>query len=271
MPFKDTLPPDLRALVDQAMAVEAARPDTPALARRVIDHTSLYGRETAGDIAALCAAAVKGGVAAVCVYPADVARSRAALAGTEVLVATVNNFPHGEGDAAQAVSEAEKTIAAGAQEVDTVLDYAAFLAGREAEAAEKLKAVAALCRAQGVTLKIILKASVHPTAESLARATRLAIECGADFVKTCTGKTPLPGFGTGDADVSTLYTAAVMMQAAALSGVGVKISGGVKTALEAERMRVLSDALLGPARFGDPKLFRFGASALLGALRLRTY
>jgi len=88
-------------------------------------------------------------------------------------------------------------------------------------------------------------------------------------VKTCTGKMPLPGYGTGAPDVSTLPIAATVMQAVADAGSarrGVKISGGVKTALDCEQMKFLSDNILGPDYF-TPALFRFGASSLLGALK----
>lgn len=274
----NSMPAELREIVDSAAAIDTASPDTVKKSIRLIDHTSLKddalpmtGAERAEDIAQLCRKAADHEgfhTAAVCVYPNHIETARKALAGYDVKLAAVNNFPHGNLSMEEAVANAAKSISLGAEEIDTVIDYAALKAGDAGPAGEKLEALSHLCKDSGVKLKIILKASIYEECESLHEAALIAIRSGADFVKTCTGKTPLAGHGTGRPDASTLLTAAIVMKAVADSGekVGVKISGGVKTPVDCEQMRYLADTILGPDYFSNPDLFRFGASSLLNAL-----
>lgn len=277
MGFYATMPRDLRQLVDEAMRIQHVSADTSLLSVGLIDHTSLdsgavpmTGAEASARIAVLCEKAKGAGrrhTAAVCVYPNHIETARAALAGTGVKLAVVNNFPHGDSSAADAAADAVDAVRRGAQEIDTVIDYATFLKGGDQTVREKLQAVADAVHRHGAALKTILKASVYETYDDLYRGAVMAIECDADFVKTCTGKKPLPGYGDGDADVSTLLSAATVMRAVAdyrssHPDTGVKISGGVRTALECERMRFLVNRILG-ADYYRPDCFRYGASSLL--------
>lgn len=276
--FYATLPPALQTLIEDAAAIDTARPDIAGRSIALIDHTSLQentvpmqGIETPEEITALCRQACgRNGLhtAAVCVYPNQLPVTRAALDGSDVRIAVVNNFPHGTLTAEAAAQDAARSIAAGAQEIDTVLDYQAWAAGNRKLAGEKLDAVAAACHAESAALKIILKASAHDNYQSLYDAAWTAAACGADYVKTCTGKMPEPGFGNGKPDASTLLTGAVVMQAVADynrahgTAVGVKISGGVKTPLDCTQFHHLAATLLGDD-FYKPDLFRYGASSLL--------
>lgn len=279
--FYTTMPSDLRALVDEAMAITQVSPDTASLSIGLIDHTSLedggdvpmMGVEPPEKVQALCTEA-KGvaniHTAAVCLYPNHIERALKALAGSGVNLAVVNNFPHGDQDAAAAAACARASAQRGAREVDTVIDYVQFLNGQEGTVREKLQAVADAVHQNHAVLKTILKASVYTRYDDLYRAAVLAIECDADFVKTCTGKSPVPGYGSGEADASTLLSAATVMRAVAdhratHPNVGVKISGGVKKPLECERMRFLVNRILGPDYY-QPARFRYGASSLLGNL-----
>ena len=280
MNFYATMPQDLQLLVDEAMAIMQVSPDTERLSIGLIDHTSLesgdvamIGVETSAHIVAFCEKA-KGAAqqhtAAVCVYPNHIESAQKALASSGIKLAVVNNFPHGNMSAADAAADATISVRGGAQEIDTVIDYAQFLMGQDRAVREKLQTVADAVHDNGAVLKTILKASVYKTYEDLYRAAAVAIECDADFVKTCTGKKPLPGYGLGEVDVSTLLSAATVMKAVAdfrssHPHVGVKISGGVKTALECERMRYLVNQILG-LDYYQPGKFRYGASSLLGNL-----
>ena len=273
--FYSTLPENLKKIIDQARAIETASTETSKMSIALIDATSLkdsdeplIGAETKTEIEDLCQLAKIYNIhtAAVCVYQNHIETAKNALKGTDIKLAVVNNFPHGIFPAETAAADARKAIEAGADEIDTVIDYAALKLGNSTEVRRKLNEVSKVCKEKGAKLKIILKASTYESYNDLYQAAVIAIECGADFVKTCTGKKPLPGYGSGEPDASDLLTAATVMQAVAdnvKKNIGVKISGGVKTPIDCEQMRFLSDKILGENYFKDKNLFRFGASSLL--------
>ena len=273
----DTIPADLAQLILDAKAIDQENEAITATSIALIDHTSLsdtlgtpmMGSETPEQIRTLCKAAVGEGahhVAAVCVYPNFIELARECLEGTDVKVAVVHNFPHGDQGITDAVEDVKISIDNGAEEIDTVVDYAKFMQG--GEIISILAAVSEVCKLSNVTLKIILKASVYTKYEHLYYIAQLACEAGADFIKTCTGKLPKEGFGDGAADISTLETGAVVIQAVADynrefgTSIGVKISGGVKTKIDCARFHYLVEQLLGED-FYHPDKFRYGASSLL--------
>lgn len=228
-------------------------------ARRAIaclDLTSLND-DTEAVIAALCARAVTpvGPVAAVCVYARFVRQCREALDGTGVRVCTVVNFPHGREDAAAVAAGTRAAIDDGADEIDVVLPYQAWLNGRHGAARAVLDAARA--ESGNRTLKVILETGRLMTADAITSAAGAAVGAGADFLKTSTGKTAVS---------ATLESAHLLLAAAAAAGrpVGVKVAGGVRTAAQAAAYLRLADSVLGePA---GPARFRFGASGLLAAL-----
>lgn len=243
-------------------------PLTSQQARRAIamlDLTSLGDADTPEMIDALCRRAVNpagtavGAVAAVCVWPRFVGQARARLAGTAVRVATVANFPHGDGDAAAVAREVAAAVADGAQEVDVVLPWRRFQAGDGAHARDLLAASRAAC-GDAVLMKVILESGAFDDLGQLREAADLALDCGADFLKTSTGKRE-PG--------ATLAAGAVFcdaIQAAGRGGqAGIKASGGVRTARQAAEWLNLVERRMG-ADWAGPARFRFGASALLDAL-----
>ena len=156
-----------------------------------MDLTSLGEDDTDDIIRDLCARAVtpRGHAAAVCIYDRFVPLARRELDGTGVRVATVCNFPHGGPDAAKAVAEARAQVAAGAQEVDVVLPYKRYKAGRRDQAIALLHQVREVCGRE-VLLKVILETSQLQSLKLIGEASRDAIEAGADFIKTSTGKVP---------------------------------------------------------------------------------
>lgn len=234
--------------------------DEAAWARRLarmLDLTNLDDGCDPAAIDALCAAAVAepGPVAAVCVWPSFVAQAREALAGSNVLVATVANFPAGDGAAHAAAEACVAAADDGAHEVDVVAPWRSALAGDSAGVA----ALVAACRAalpKSVALKVILESGAFEDLGALRSAADAAIGSGADFLKTSTGK-----HGVG----ATRDAADVLIAgAAATATCGVKVSGGVRTFEDARAYAAAADAAFGPV---DAGRFRIGASGLLTALR----
>ncbi|MCE8013791.1 deoxyribose-phosphate aldolase [Billgrantia desiderata] len=228
----------------------------------LMDLTSLNNDDNDTVIRELCARAntPAGHPAAVCVYPAFVSTARQALAeqglAGKVKVATVTNFPHGEADVERAAAETRAAIAAGADEVDVVFPYRALMAG-DAEVGREL--VEACKRECGdAVLKVILETGELKEAGLIDRAGMLAIDGGADFLKTSTGKVAVN---------ATLDAAKILLTAIKASGrdVGFKAAGGVRTAEDAAAYLQLAERVMG-AEWITPAHFRFGASGLLGSL-----
>jgi deoxyribose-phosphate aldolase len=225
----------------------------------LIDLTDLSDDCTREQIDALVARALALPIpiAALCIWPRFVAQARASLASTPIKLATVVNFPHGGDDIAAVCAETRAALADGADEIDLVLPWRALTAGREDIAREMVRAVAQ-CMTPGARLKVIIESGELPDAEMIARASRLAIEEGAHFIKTSTGKTKRS---------ATPEAARIMLDAIRDSGkqVGFKASGGLRTLEQARAYLAIADDIMG-ADFVSPAHFRFGASSLLDPL-----
>jgi deoxyribose-phosphate aldolase len=241
---------------------------------RMIDLTTLEGKDTDGKVRALC---VKGrqpdpsdalipSVAAICVYPTHVATAKAALKGSTVKVASVaTGFPSGNTFLDIKLAEARLAVEAGADEVDMVIDRGAFLEGDYATVFDEIVAVKAA--STGAHLKVILETGELETFDNVRRASVLAMAAGADFIKTSTGKvTP----------AATLPVTLVMLEAIRdfhrRTGrvVGMKPAGGIRTSKEAIQYLVVLYETLGP-RWLTPDLFRFGASSLLNDVLMQIH
>ncbi len=236
------------------------------LAIRMMDLTTLEGKDTPGKVRALCAKAIRPepgdpsipSVAAVCVYPSLVPVARAALSGTAIKVASVaTGFPSGQTFTDIKLAETRAAVAAGADEIDMVIDRGAFLSGDYPTVFDEIVAIKAASGA--AHLKVILETGELETLDNVRRASVLAMAAGADFIKTSTGKvTP----------AATLPVTLVMLEAIRdfhmRTGriVGMKPAGGIRTAKEAISYLVVLYETLGP-RWMTPDLFRFGASSLL--------
>jgi deoxyribose-phosphate aldolase len=226
----------------------------PAASARValacLDLTSLNDGDTEADVARLCRRATGpfGSTAAVCVWPRLAAFARRELP-PEVAVAAVANFP--DADLARAVADARAIVDAGAQEVDVVIPY------RQLDAAPAL--LAAVRRAcEGLRLKVILETGELADAQQVALACRIALEAGADFLKTSTGKVRVN---------ATPQSARALLQAiadepAARQCVGFKPAGGIRTVADAQLYLALVREILGDTAL-SPQRFRIGASGLL--------
>ena len=236
------------------------------LAIRMIDLTTLEGKDTPGKIRALCAKAMQPQpgdptiphVAAICVYPALVAEAKAALGASGVRVASVaTGFPSGQTFLDLKLAETRQAIDAGADEIDMVIDRGAFLSGDYAAVFEEVVAIKEACAE--THLKVILETGELETYDNVRRASVLAMAAGADFIKTSTGKV---------APAATLPVTLVMLEAirdferATGRAVGMKPAGGIRTAREAIQYLVVLYETLGP-RWMTAERFRFGASSLL--------
>ena len=254
-------------LMQAAESPQESRIDDLRLVVRCTDLTTLEGDDTPGRIRALCSMALRpdpadptvGPVAAVCVYPALAPLAAELLAGTPVAVASVAGaFPSGLSPLEVKVAEVQAAVTAGAQEIDTVLNRSAFLSGRRDVAAAELLA---LREAAGrAHFKVILEVCELGTADAIREATRLAIEAGADMVKTSTGK------GASGASPEAVLVMAETVDAHCAAGgrpVGIKVAGGVRTAADAIAYVDIVRSVLG-ADWLTPDLLRFGASSLLG-------
>lgn len=236
------------------------------LAIRMMDLTTLEGKDTPGKVRALCAKAMHPqpgdasipSVAAVCVYPALVRDAKDALRGSSVRVASVaTGFPSGQTFREVKLAETRLAVEAGADEVDMVLDRNAFLAGDYQAAFEEI--VAVKVAAGPAQLKVILETGELETYDNVRRASVLAMAAGADFIKTSTGKIN---------PAATLPVSLVMLEAIRdfdrQTGreVGMKPAGGIRTAKDAIAYLVVLYETLGP-RWMRPERYRFGASSLL--------
>lgn len=233
--------------------------EAASVARRAIpllDLTDLNDACGASAIDALCRTAREGGVAAVCVWPQFVGQSLRGLHGDPIAVATVVNFPAGGEDVERVVDDTAEALRDGAGEIDLVLPYRALLRGEGALARDMVAAVREVCDG-GRLLKVILETGELASPERIAEASRIALEAGADFIKTSTGKSPVS---------ATPEAAEVMLQAIrAHGGGGLKVSGGLKTVADAALYLSLADRIMG-SRWTTAKNMRLGASSLYGEL-----
>ena len=242
------------------------------LAIRMIDLTTLEGKDTEGKVRALCAKGVRPdpsdpaipSVAAICIYPTFIGVARDALRGTGVKVASVaTGFPSGQTFSDIKITETRAAAQAGADEIDMVIDRGAFLQGDYRTVFDEIVAVKEACG--DAHLKVILETGELETYDNVRRASILAMAAGADFIKTSTGKvTP----------AATLPVTLVMLEAIRdfhqRTGriVGMKPAGGIKTAKDAIGYLVVLYETRGP-RWMTPDLFRFGASSLLNDLLMQ--
>lgn len=257
----------------------------------LIDLTTLEGIDTSYSIRELCYNARFAGnrrngsilsTAAVCVYPRLVQAAVEALSTFSncsvsenlpvVRVAAVaTSFPSGQVGSRKnkgklvdphRLTDVQEALTAGANEIDMVINRADFLSGHERSIVDDVREVKQLLK-EGQKLKVILETGELGSLNKIRRASELAIEGGADFIKTSTGKIS-PG--------ATMESTLVMLQTirdhvdSTGKKVGMKPAGGIRTANQAIAYLHMVDEVLGPDWL-TPDRFRLGASSLLRALR----
>jgi deoxyribose-phosphate aldolase len=240
----------------------------------MIDLTTLEGQDTFGKVRALCAKGRRPDpgdptcppVAAICVYPDMVTTAREQLVGSAVKVASVaTSFPSGRAALPVKLADVRDAVAAGADEIDMVIDRGAFLSGRYLDVYDEITQVKAAC--DDAHLKVILETGELATYDNVRRASWLAMLAGGDFIKTSTGKV---------VPAATLPVTLVMLEAVRdfreMTGrqVGVKPAGGIRTTKDAMRYLVLVNETVGDDWL-SPDWFRFGASGLLNDLLLQRH
>lgn len=192
---------------------------------KYMDHTLLKADATAEQIDRVAAEARELNTASVCVNGYWVPRVAAALEGTDVMTCAVIGFPLGAMSTAAKAAETADVVAAGAREVDMVINIGELKAGNDDVVRADIAAVAEATHAGGAHLKVIIECCLL-TEEEKVRASRLTVEGGADFVKTSTG------FSTGGATVEDVR----LMRETVGPDFGVKAAGGIRTLADAEAM-----------------------------------
>ncbi|MFC3582619.1 deoxyribose-phosphate aldolase [Streptantibioticus rubrisoli] len=247
------------------------------LAISMIDLTTLEGADTPGKVRALCAKGVNPDptdrttpkVAAICVYPDMVKTAKEALDGSGIHVASVATaFPAGRAALPVKLADTADAVAAGADEIDMVIDRGAFLSGRYMQVFEEIKAVKAACaRPDGSAahLKVIFENGELATYDNIRRVSWLSMLAGADFIKTSTGKVAVNA-----TPPNTLLMLEAVRDFRDATGVqvGVKPAGGIRTTKDAIKYLVMVNETLGE-QWLTPDWFRFGASSLLNDLLMQ--
>lgn len=242
------------------------------LAMSMIDLTTLEGKDTPGKVRQLCYKAmyphiqVSGipKVAAVCVYPPMVAVASRALEGSGIKVASVATaFPSGMSGLKGRLEEIKFAVESGADEVDMVISRGKFLAGEIQAVFDEIAACKEACGK--AHLKVILETGELQTLDNVRLASEIAMQAGADFIKTSTGKVQ---------PAATQPVVLVMLEAIRdyydRTGVrtGMKPAGGISSAKAAIQYLVMVRETLGRAWL-TPDLFRFGASSLANDLLMQ--
>ena len=242
------------------------------LAISMIDLTTLEGKDSPGKVEALCQKAIRPlesepsvpSVAAVCVYPNMVSVAKRALQGSGIHVASVaTGFPSGLTPTPIKIEETKRAVAMGADEIDMVIDRGAFLSGDLQKVSDEISAVKEACGASH--LKVILETGELETYDNVRKASWLAMEAGANFIKTSTGKAAVN---------ATLPVTLVMLEAIrdywykTGKQIGMKPAGGIRTSKQALQYLVMVKETLGDAWLSN-EWFRFGASTLTNDLLMQ--
>ncbi|MGR8008681.1 deoxyribose-phosphate aldolase [Streptomyces hypolithicus] len=243
------------------------------LAISMIDLTTLEGADTPGKVRALCAKGANPDptdrttpkVAAICVYPDMAATAKEALSGTGIKVASVATaFPAGRAALPVKLADVRDAVAAGADEIDMVIDRGAFLSGHYLKVYEEIVAVKAEC-GDKARLKVIFETGELATYDNIRRASWLGMLAGADFIKTSTGKVSVNA-----TPPNTLLMLEAVRDFRVQTGVqiGVKPAGGIRSTKDAIKFLVLVNETAG-ADWLSNEWFRFGASSLLNDLLMQ--
>jgi deoxyribose-phosphate aldolase len=255
-------------LVKRSIEADAKR-NAIDLTIACLDLTTLEGKDTRAKVRGMCARGVSPApgapsVAAICIYPVHAREAAAALAGSGVRVASVATaFPSGQASLQQKLREVREAVDAGADEIDMVIDRAAFLEGDYGRVRDEVAAVKDACGA--AILKVILEAGELGSYRAIRHACDLALDGGADFLKNATGKI---------VPASTPAIALVLCEAlrdrarATGARLGLKLAGGIRTTGAALGYLALVNETLGPAWLRPDRL-RVGASALLDDLLMQ--
>ena len=209
-----------------------------------IDHTAIKVTTTEEDVVVACKNALDYGFASVVVAPFYLPLIAERLCGGVVKTCTIVSFPLGAHAPEDKAGAADRYIKLGAKELDVVMNVGAFLSGRRDVVEEEITSIARVCRRRAV-FKLIIETACLSKGQ-IAAATRLAVEHGADYVKTSTG------FGSGGATVEDVEA----IRDAVEGKIGIKASGGIGTPEIAHKLL-------------EAGATRLGCSASLDVIRVR--
>ena len=244
-------------------AKEPPHPDVLKVLLSLLDLTSLEGADNAASIRKLCSKALsfKEKVlpfpAAVCIYPPFISVAKHALTNSGIRVATTSAaFPSGQMPLNLKLEEIKYALAEGVDEIDVVISRGTFLENNYHTVYRELDAMREITR--GRTLKVILETGELGSYENIAKASEIAIEAGADFIKTSTGKT-FPAA----TEQAVLVMLEVILSHYRKTGIktGIKPAGGIADIDKAMNYYYLVKEVLGE-EWLNPSLFRLGASRL---------
>ncbi len=225
----------------------------------LLDLTLLGDNDDIASVSALCSKASTkyGNVAAICVWPKFVDFVKSSLPADDIKIAAVANFPHGSTDINRTIMECQEIINSGGNEIDVVFPYSSWIEGNR-ELAPWLINECKKISVGKANLKVILETGELKNTELIHSASMAAINSGADFIKTSTGKTDIS---------ATVHAAEIMLRAIKKSGAncGFKASGGIKNINDAMLYMNLANDIMGDVWLSSEK-FRFGASSLLDDL-----
>ena len=231
----------------------------------MIDLTTLEGKDSPGKVKQLCYKAAHlhdqypdlPNVAAICVYPTMVPIAKKALTGTNINIASVaTSFPSGMADLQSKLDEVKSVVDAGANEIDMVISRGRFLRGDYNYVSDEIAQVKEACG--DAHLKVILETGELVTLDNVRFASDIAMEAGADFIKTSTGKVSP---AATPPVVLTMLEAIRDFETKTGEKIGMKPAGGIGTAKQAIQYLVMVKETLGEDWL-SPDLFRFGASSL---------
>jgi deoxyribose-phosphate aldolase len=237
----------------------------------MIDLTTLEGSDTPGKVRMLCRKAKRPieredcpNVAAVCVYPSMVPVAVDEVGDTDINVASVATyFPSGQVPLDEKLEDIEDAVEAGADEIDTVINRGAFLSGDYETVYDEVRKSKEVCG--DAHLKVILEVGELNTYDNVRLASQIAIDAGADFIKTSTGKV---------SPKASIPVTLVMLEAIrdhyleTGEKIGMKAAGGIRDAKESLRYLATVKETVGD-EWLTSELFRFGASSLLNDVLLQ--
>ena len=231
----------------------------------MIDLTTLEGKDSPGKVKQLCYKAAHlhdqypdlPNVAAICVYPTMVPIAKKALTGTNINIASVaTSFPSGMADLQSKLDEVKSVVDAGANEIDMVISRGRFLRGDYNYVSDEIAQVKDACG--DAHLKVILETGELVTLDNVRLASDIAMEAGADFIKTSTGKVSP---AATPPVVLTMLEAIRDFETKTGEKIGMKPACGIGTDKQAIQYLVMVKETLGEDWL-SPDLFRFGASSL---------
>lgn len=228
----------------------------------LIDLTRLNETDTEEGMASFClrAATADGWVAALCVYPRFVKQVAVFLKTSPIKLATVVNFPQGGSPLSAVLEEIKHSLDDGAQEIDLVFPYQAYLGGEREAALAFVSRCKEACGS--AILKVILETGIIREFNLIAEVTRGVVLAGADFIKTSTGK--LPQGASLEAAAVILLTLRELIPSVKRT-LGFKAAGGLSDPWKALQYLALAKNIMGLA-WPSPQTFRLGASQLLEKL-----